>query len=61
MSIQADHLGSERIEVAGQAIVAEHYVVSGDFERELWYDDQGRLVRVRFRASDGSLLEYVLE
>jgi hypothetical protein len=61
MSIQAEHLGAERIEVAGQWIIAEHYAVSGDLERELWYDDQERLVKVRFRASDGSQLEYVLE
>lgn len=60
MSIHVADLGSENVLVRGRMRAARHYAVTGDLERELWYDDQGDLVRVRFKAQDDSKIEYVL-
>jgi hypothetical protein len=39
--------GTEIITVAGQKIAARKYRVSGDLERELWYDEAGNWLRSR--------------
>jgi len=44
----------------GKDVMARHYAISGDLQRELWYDAGGRLVKVRFAASDGTDIQYVL-
>ncbi len=60
LKTQATHLGEDVVKVGGQSIATEHYRVTGDYQRELWYDrTDGTLVRVRFTASDGSQVEYV--
>ena len=41
--------------------LATHLVVSGELERELWYDDDGILVHLRLVARDGSTIEYFLD
>jgi len=58
-----------RIEIAdmgkGQVMIndapdsARRYVYSGDLQTEVWYDRDGRWVKMRFRADDGSTVEYV--
>ena len=54
-------LGDETVTIAGKAIPARRYRLSGDYHRELWYDRRdGTLVRVMFEAKDGSEVEYVL-
>ena len=37
---------------------AYRYVYEGDLETKVWYDDAGRWVKLRFEASDGSIIEY---
>ena len=34
--------------------------MTGDFERELWYDADWVLVKIAFKAQDGSDIQYVL-
>ena len=41
------------------AVEAQHFALSGDLQRELWFAD-GKLVHVRFQADDGSQIDYVL-
>lgn len=60
MSIAIADAGTESIRVAGRNIQARHYVMTGDFERELWYDSRGVLKRVRFHGDDGSEILYDL-
>jgi hypothetical protein len=38
---------------------ATRYAYSGDLETEVWYDDAGRWVKMRFAGRDGSMIEYV--
>lgn len=40
-------------------IEATRYAYSGDLETEVWYDDAGRWVKMRFKARDGSTINYV--
>lgn len=54
-------LGRETVPARGGEVTATHYRVSGDLERELWYDADGLLVRTRFEADDGSEIDYVLQ
>ena len=39
-------------------VEATHYVYSGDLQTEVWYDDAGRWVKMRFEGTDGSTIEY---
>ena len=40
-------------------ITANRYAYTGDLDTEVWYDDMGRWVKMRFAARDGSTVEYV--
>ena len=40
-------------------IPATHHAYTGDLSTEVWYDDAGRWVKMRFEAQDGSTIDYV--
>ena len=40
-------------------VSATHHLYTGDLATEVWYDDDGRWVKMRFKARDGSTIEYV--
>ena len=54
-------IGQERIRAGGKEIVATHYRLGTKRPRDLWYDAQGRWVKMRAKGSDGSVAEWVLE
>jgi hypothetical protein len=60
MTVKITDLGPETVSVRGAARPARHYAMAGDLARELWYDDAGTLVQVRFKAKDDSDIRYVL-
>ncbi len=60
LQIEVDDGGDETVMVGGHAEVAHRYKVTGGLRRELWYHRDGRLLRTRFTASDGSVVEYRL-
>jgi hypothetical protein len=45
--VQVMPAGTETITVAGRAIAARKYLVTGDLERELWYDAAGNWLQSR--------------
>jgi hypothetical protein len=47
-----------QVTVRGATIRARYFVMTGDLERELWYDSAGMLVKVRFSGDDGSELQF---
>jgi hypothetical protein len=53
-----EYVGQEKIDVAGQKLDVEHYRMTGDEERELWYDAAGHIARVTLRRH-GSEIAYV--
>ena len=59
MSIRAADLGSEAVTTKKGKVTAEHYRISGELERDLWYDANGDLARVSFKADDGSTVIYI--
>jgi hypothetical protein len=54
--VQAKALGEERVEADGSTVAAKHYSLSGQIEREVWYDADCAIARVTFPARDGSLI-----
>ena len=60
LQIEVDDGGDETVMVGGHAEQAHRYKVTGGLRRELWYHRDGRLLRTRFTASDGSVVEYRL-
>lgn len=53
-------VGDEKISVQGKKIAVRHYRLSGAFRRDVWYDRSTNvLVRVRFKAGDGSKVEFL--
>lgn len=60
MDVTIADAGPESVPVRGRDVAARHYIMTGDFDRELWYDADGVLVQVRFRADDGSEIRYDL-
>ncbi len=61
MSIVPKNMGMENIIVRGQEVIAEHYKIMGDFERDLWYTPGGLLVKVQFKGDDGEQIQYILK
>ena len=47
----------EQIKARNQVVMAKRYVLNGDIDCELWYH-QGHWVKLRFEASDGSIIDY---
>lgn len=57
-NVVIEEQGREWIETEKGTVEATHYVYSGDIAAEVWYDDSGRWVGLRFTAPDGSEIEY---
>ena len=50
--------GTEQISVDGRTVSAKRYDMSGDAERELWYDSNtGAWLKMKLKGSDGSSIE----
>ena len=50
-------VGKETMVVDGHRMEVDHYRMTGQEERDIWYDADGQVVRVRFMR-DGSEIEY---
>ncbi|HEX6119594.1 MAG TPA: DUF6134 family protein [Dongiaceae bacterium] len=57
--IQVFDQGLDTVATRGGSLRARHYLYSGDLNGEIWYDSEGRWVKLRFRANDGSIIDYV--
>ena len=51
--------GWDTVSTRNGSLRAHHYLYSGDLNGEIWYDSEGRWVKLRFRADDGSLIDYI--
>jgi hypothetical protein len=56
-AVRFEDKGSETLKLPEGAVQTRHFVVKGDIERDVWYDDAGNLVSARQRGSDGSLIQ----
>jgi hypothetical protein len=57
--IQVFDQGLDTISTRNGSLRARHYLYSGDLNGEIWYDSDGRWVKLRFRANDGSMIDYI--
>jgi Domain of unknown function (DUF6134) len=53
--------GREPVALAGHAVAAHHYALRGGLVRDIWYDEDGTVVKVAFQASDGSDITMLLQ
>jgi len=51
--------GVDWVMVNGETYPARRYHYTGDLRNTVWYDGDGRWVKMRFTAEDGSTIEYV--
>jgi hypothetical protein len=52
--------GIEKVKLPVGEVAARHFVFSGDFRREAWYNDSGVLVAAQMEAKDGSVIRQEL-
>jgi Domain of unknown function (DUF6134) len=57
--VRSDLLGWETIETRRGEVEAEHYKLSGEVDRDLWYGAGGELLRVSYENDKGEIFEYV--
>ena len=58
--VKVENKGFENVVVAGGTVAAERFLYTGDLrDIDSWYDRSGRWVKMRFKAKDGSYIEYV--
>ena len=60
LKVSVAYKGEEAIKVHGKDVKAKHFSMTGEFERELWYDDHWVLVHMELKGKDGSKVQYVL-
>lgn len=51
--------GMEDLSLGARAVKAHHYEIKGRYSQDVWYDERGRLVQVKFIGSDGSVILYM--
>jgi len=56
--IKITNKGEAAVVINGKNGTARHYVYTGELKNELWYDHDGRWVKMRFPGNDGSTIEY---
>lgn len=56
--VRIEEAGEETVEAEGREIFAKRYIYSGDLNSEVWYDEAGRWVGLRFLAEDGSRITF---
>lgn len=48
-AVQVAALGAEPLAIGSRTAEAQHYSMTGDVDRELWYDSDGHLLRTTFK------------
>lgn len=56
--VELRDLGLETVTAEGLKIEARRWAYTGDLQNEVWYDDSGRWVKMRFFGKDNSVIEY---
>ena len=57
--VRSDLLGTETIDAKGEAVEAEHYKLSGEIDRDLWFSATGELLKVQYENDEGETFEFV--
>ena len=57
--VRIEPRGREKVATEFGPVEATRYAYSGQLNTEVWYDDAGRWVKMRFAGEDGSTIDYV--
>jgi len=57
--VRSDLMGTETIDAKGEAVEAEHYKLSGEIDRDLWFSLAGELLKVQYENDEGETFEFV--
>lgn len=57
--VRSDLMGTETIEAKGGPVEAEHYKLSGEIDRDLWYGPTGELLKIEYENEEGKTFEFV--
>jgi len=60
MRVPVQDKGVDVVPVGSACARAHHFTTSSGLNRDVWFDRNNRLVRVRFAAKDGSKIVYQL-
>jgi len=60
MKVKIADLGNEEVEAQGTKVSANHYQITGELTRDLWYNSDGDLVRVSFPDKTETSIVYSL-
>jgi Family of unknown function (DUF6134) len=58
--VQVKAGGIEQVKLPVGAVSARHFIFTGEFKREAWYDESGVLVASQMEAKDGSIIRQEL-
>lgn len=58
MRVSVTDNGVDTLRLGDKEVRAHHYTIEARYSEGVWYDDQGRLVRVRVIGPDGSVILY---
>ena len=58
-NVSIEPRGREEVSTEWGDVAATRYAYTGDIRAEVWYDDAGRWVKLRFQGRDGSDIDYV--
>ncbi|MCW8916634.1 MAG: DUF6134 family protein [Magnetovibrio sp.] len=61
LDVSVKNLGTENIPVHGILTQTHHYGISGEFTRELWFDEDGKLVKVEFPDKSKTTITFILK
>lgn len=56
--VTSDRVGTETINVAGRDVKTVHHRISGDENVDLWFDDDGIVVRAIYQTEDDNEIEF---
>ena len=59
LDVKVTKIGNETVSVGNQSVQADHYRLVSDLTVDLWYDDQGRWVKLSFETR-GQQIDYIL-
>ena len=58
-AVRIESRGQERVTTERGEVEATRYAYTGELKTEVWYDERGRWVKMRFAGKDGVPIEYV--
>ena len=56
IAVRSEKVKTETLEIAGESVLADHYLLDAAIDLDLWYDQQSRLVKLAFETKGQSIV-----